>query len=202
MFSCEHAPTSVDFSPNGDFIATAHAGHTGIYLWANTDHLSPVELRSSAQKQKLPSSRPDELENGAEDILLPPEELTTSVTLSGVPRPHWANLAMLDQIKARNKAEEAIKEKEEAPFFLPMLPGLEPKFVEPPKEEATKAEEDGWQAAPGAWNDEDEDENEEFESDDSDKPDLDQPSPNVSRKLMLGPLLISSFTLPVAQSIY
>ena len=33
------------------------------------------------------------------------------ITLSGVPRPQWANLAVLDQIKSRNKATEAEKEK-------------------------------------------------------------------------------------------
>ncbi len=46
-------------------------------------------------------------------------------------------LANLDNIKKRNRPAEAPTAPEEAPFFLPTLPGLEPVFV--PEGKAGKA---------------------------------------------------------------
>ena len=43
-------------------------------------------------------------------------------------------LANLDDIKKRNRPAEAPKAPEEAPFFLPTLPGLQPVFVPEGKE--------------------------------------------------------------------
>lgn len=151
QFECEHAVTSLDFSPSGDFLASTHAAHTGVYLWANTDRLAPIELRQAA---KAAQALPGALVEDEHPELLPPE---STVRLSGVPRPHWANLAMLDQIKARNRAQEVAKDKEEAPFFLPTLPGLQPKFIAG----APAPEEPDWET--GAWQDEEGDEDEEQE---------------------------------------
>lgn len=127
----------------------------GVYLWANTDRVSPVELRASAAAA-LESSV---LQSG-EQQEMPAVDQSPCVRLSGVPRPQWANLAMLEQIKQRNRAQEAAKEKPEAPFFLPMLPGLEPKFVEP---QAAENGAEGWEGASGAWVDDDSAEEEEEE---------------------------------------
>ena len=55
------------------------------------------------------------------------------VTLSSLPKSRWSNLQNLDIIKLRNKPVEPPKAPKLAPFFLPTLPGLQPKFV--PSEE-------------------------------------------------------------------
>ena len=51
------------------------------------------------------------------------------VTLSSLPKSRWSNLLNLDVIKERNKPIEPPKQPKKAPFFLPTLPGLEPKFI-------------------------------------------------------------------------
>lgn len=85
------------------------------------------------------------------------------VTLSNAPRTRWQNLAVLDVIKARNRAKEAEKMKVEAPFFLPMLPGIEPQFAPAPAEEGKPGvSEDaadgngGWELG-NVWHDDDDD---------------------------------------------
>ena len=62
------------------------------------------------------------------------EESTTPlssglVTLSNLPKSRWNNLQNLDIIKQRNKPVEPPKQPKQAPFFLPTLPGLQPKFI-------------------------------------------------------------------------
>ena len=51
------------------------------------------------------------------------------VTLSTLPKSRWHNLQNLDIIKLRNKPIEPPKQPKQAPFFLPTLPGIEPKFI-------------------------------------------------------------------------
>jgi U3 small nucleolar RNA-associated protein 21 len=45
-FRTESIPTSLAFSPTGDFLATAHADSVGVYLWANKAQFSEVALRA------------------------------------------------------------------------------------------------------------------------------------------------------------
>ena len=52
------------------------------------------------------------------------------VTLSTLPKSRWHNLQNLDIIKQRNKPTEPPKQPKQAPFFLPILPGLKPKFIQ------------------------------------------------------------------------
>jgi U3 small nucleolar RNA-associated protein 21 len=59
-----------------------------------------------------------------------PEQLSEGLlTLSLQPKSKWTTLLNLDTIKKRNKPKEAPKAPEKAPFFLPTIAGLEPKFV-------------------------------------------------------------------------
>ena len=51
------------------------------------------------------------------------------VTLSTLSKSQWHNLQNLDIIKQRNKPVEPLKQPKQAPFFLPTLPGIEPKFI-------------------------------------------------------------------------
>ena len=50
------------------------------------------------------------------------------VTLSLLPRTKWQTLINLETITARNKPKEPPKAPEQAPFFLPTLPGTETRF--------------------------------------------------------------------------
>jgi len=147
----DRAVTGVAMSPSGDFVSTSHAGSLGIYLWANRTHFANVFLGYSAPTDatdlRLPTSSGAEearhdgqaAEEGKDlsqdqyPALM--EQLTPQlITFSTVPRPRWQTLANLDDIKKRNRPAEAPKAPEEAPFFLPTLPGLEPVFVPEGKE--------------------------------------------------------------------
>merc|ERR1711860_222308 len=61
------------------------------------------------------------------------------VTMSLLPNSRWQNLLHLDIIKQRNKPKRPPRVPKAAPFFLPTVPGLQPKFApveEEPSEEA------------------------------------------------------------------
>ena len=65
------------------------------------------------------------------------------VTLSTLPKSRWSNLQNLDIIKQRNKPIEPPKQPKQAPFFLPTLPGLQPKFVPTADDEDIPSTESG-----------------------------------------------------------
>lgn len=140
--------TSLSVSPNGEFLATAHAGDLGIYLWSNATLYSYVSLHPLPEDYKpllmdLPSVSM-EGENFAEesgedgtrelnDEIFPefqsPEQISDKlVTLSLLPQSHWRSLIHLDLIKERNKPKEPAKAPKSAPFFLPTTEGLKPSF--------------------------------------------------------------------------
>lgn len=58
-----------------------------------------------------------------------PDQLSEGLlTLSLLPRARWTTLLNLETIKARNKPKEPPKAPQAAPFFLPTVAGLEPRF--------------------------------------------------------------------------
>lgn len=67
IFKCESIATSLSFSPNGDFLATAHVDNVGIFLWANRMQFTTVSLRSISEEDAirvaLPTSTTLEEEN-------------------------------------------------------------------------------------------------------------------------------------------
>ena len=65
------------------------------------------------------------------------------VTLSTLPKSRWHNLQNLDIIKLRNKPIEPPKQPKQAPFFLPTLPGIEPKFIPAAEDEEIPSSESG-----------------------------------------------------------
>lgn len=140
-------PTSVSFSPKGDYIATTHVGELGVFLWANR-HLytnAPVlpvtdEEAEAAAVAQLPSSAIDDEDkdgkDGAESFfekhpagdaseketnlgaLQKDEPLGAHlITLSGLPKTRWQNLLHLEAIKERNKPIEAPKAPPKGVFF-------------------------------------------------------------------------------------
>ncbi|RKP01985.1 hypothetical protein CXG81DRAFT_11309, partial [Caulochytrium protostelioides] len=61
--------------------------------------------------------------------IVTPDGLTDQlIETSTLSRSHWLNLVHLEDIKARNKAKEAPKEPEKAPFFLPTVAGTAVRF--------------------------------------------------------------------------
>lgn len=142
IFKVDDVVTCLAFSPDSDFLATAHVDNVGIFLWSNRTQYSNVSLRSipddyDAQVLQLPSltgtEDSDEEEESEEEITEEKvdtvDQLADSlITMSMEPRAKWQNLLHLDTIKLRNKPKEAPKLPEKAPFFLPTLPGAKGQF--------------------------------------------------------------------------
>ncbi|CAG2106095.1 unnamed protein product [Medioppia subpectinata] len=146
---------SLSLSPTGEFLATAHSEEVGIYLWANLSLYTPITLRPLPEDfepvlLEMPVIRSDEEEdqefndlnvdsndkvneeiNDSESLAYKsPEQLGEDlITLSSLPDSRWKNLLCLDIIKKRNKPKEVVHKPENAPFFLPTVAGLEPKFA-------------------------------------------------------------------------
>ncbi|XP_068248629.1 WD repeat-containing protein 36 [Palaemon carinicauda] len=156
-FSVPVPPLSIAMSPVGDFLATLHTDHLGVYLWSNQGcfhHLSlrPIEENfkpsvislpsTAADAAQMASKEGDEIEEiGLVDLDLEddeyksPEQISEElITLAKIPTSRWLNLLSIDVIKKRNKPVEPPKVPKSAPFFLPTVPGLEFKFAAPVEE--------------------------------------------------------------------
>ncbi|XP_076844467.1 WD repeat-containing protein 36 [Brachyhypopomus gauderio] len=144
-FLVDTAAVSISFSPTGNFLASSHVDSLGIYLWSNNALCSLVSLRPLPADYEptvvmLPGTYPSQ-DNEVEDIdaeslemteYVSPEQLEKRlITLSLLPDSRWKNLIHLDTIKKRNKPKEPPKVPTAAPFFIPTIPGLIPKFALP-----------------------------------------------------------------------
>ncbi|EMD38277.1 hypothetical protein CERSUDRAFT_113446 [Gelatoporia subvermispora B] len=145
-FRTSSVATSVTFSPTNDFLATAHLDNVGIYLWANRAQYSEVSFQSVVDDEVVDVSLPsmqgvaeDEaldalsalsVQDKPQDVFVTPPQLDGDlVTLTLLPRSRWQTLLNIEVIQQRNKPKEPPKEPEKAPFFLPTLPGVEPRFT-------------------------------------------------------------------------
>ncbi|KAJ3255449.1 hypothetical protein HK103_006266 [Boothiomyces macroporosus] len=141
VFKTEQICTSLSFSPIGDFIATTHVGHVGIFLWANKSQYTHIPLKSisgdDVASLLLPTTNGVSLEDeeSSEPEIVPDEEYIPveegMITFSALPKSRWQNLLNLDSIKERNKPIEPPKQPEKAPFFLPTISGSIPTFEAP-----------------------------------------------------------------------
>ncbi|NXK38854.1 WDR36 protein, partial [Piprites chloris] len=152
-FLVDSAAVSLTMSPTGDFLASAHVDDLGIYLWSNRSLYSLVSLRPLPADYEpalvtLPSTCPvqDEDMSGEEEPCdemieyVSPEQLEEQlVTLSSLPESRWKNLLSLDVIKKKNKPREPPKVLKTAPFFIPTVPGLIPRYVPPEEEKDTQS---------------------------------------------------------------
>ncbi|KAI0086197.1 Utp21-domain-containing protein [Irpex rosettiformis] len=144
-FRTASVATSVSFSPTNDFLATSHVDSVGVYLWANRAQYSEVSFHSIPDEDivdmALPSVQGDAEEEALEalsaltvdetpkDVFTTPAQLDGDlVTLTLLPRARWQTLLNLEVIQQRNKPKEPPKPPEQAPFFLPTLPGVEHRF--------------------------------------------------------------------------
>ncbi|NXV23981.1 WDR36 protein, partial [Cepphus grylle] len=152
-FLVDSAAVSLTMSPTGDFLASTHVDDLGIYLWSNRSLYSLVSLRPLPADYEpsmvtLPSTCPvqDVDVSGDEDTCdemieyVSPEQLGEQlVTLSSLPESRWKNLLSLDVIKKKNKPREPPKVPKSAPFFIPTVPGLIPRYVAPEEENDTQS---------------------------------------------------------------
>ncbi|KAG8930201.1 hypothetical protein FRC02_004503, partial [Tulasnella sp. 418] len=142
-FRTPSVASSITFSPTGDFLATAHIDSVGVFLWANRAQYSDVSLKSINEDDVLEQSMPsvqgmaedgiDALAaltlNDPEDVYATPAQLDEELlTLTLLPRSKWQTLLNIDIIQQRNKPKEPPKAPDQAPFFLPSLPGVEQRF--------------------------------------------------------------------------
>lgn len=136
------APVAVSLSPTGDFLASAHVDSLGIYLWTNKSLCGPVGLRPlpadfQPAEEMLPGVTADKSEQEvtseeADDAYESADQLRAElVTLSLLPESRWKSLLHLDVIRRRNKPVAPPAAPASAPFFLPTLPGLMPRFSSP-----------------------------------------------------------------------
>jgi len=65
---------------------------------------------------------------GESDYVSPDQLDSDLITMSAVAQSRWQNLLDIDIIKRRNKSKQPPKVPETAPFFLPTIPSLQPRF--------------------------------------------------------------------------
>ncbi|NXE27907.1 WDR36 protein, partial [Ardeotis kori] len=152
-FLVDSAAVSLTMSPTGDFLATTHVDDLGIYLWSNRSLYSLISLRPlPADYEPCMVTRPSTCpvqdvdvsgdEETCDEMIeyVSPEQLGEQlVTLSLLPESRWKNLLSLDIIKKKNKPREPPKVPKSAPFFIPTVPGLIPRYVAPEEENDTQS---------------------------------------------------------------
>ncbi|KAF9557999.1 Utp21-domain-containing protein [Agrocybe pediades] len=155
-FRTSSVATSISFSPTNDFLATAHVDSVGVFLWANRAQYADVSFQTVHESDIFDVSLPS-VQGVAEDEALealealkasdapvdvfstPPQLDGELITLTLLPRSRWQTLLNLEVIQQRNKPKEPPKAPEQAPFFLPTLPGVETRFAVENKEPAKEA---------------------------------------------------------------
>lgn len=131
---------SLSFSPTAEFLATAHVRNVGIFLWSNRMLYSHVSLKAISKDDMipevgLPGSSVEAEKVNDDDVIVEepdyvsPDQLDSDlITMSAVAQSRWQNLLDIDIIKRRNKPKQPPTVPEAAPFFLPTIPSLQPRF--------------------------------------------------------------------------
>ncbi|KAG6885879.1 hypothetical protein C0993_008398 [Termitomyces sp. T159_Od127] len=145
-FRTPSVATSITFSPTNDFLATAHVDSVGIFLWANRAQYAEISFQTVTDDDfpnvNLPSMQGDVEDealnalnalttfvDASVDVFSTPPQLDGElITLTLLPRARWQTLLNLEVIQQRNKPKEPPKVPEQAPFFLPTLPGVDIRF--------------------------------------------------------------------------
>ncbi|KAL9875081.1 WD repeat-containing protein 36-like [Glossina fuscipes fuscipes] len=153
QFRVEKSCVSITMSPTGDFLATAHVGYLGIYLWANRTLFNRVPLHSTNPRFGAPlvedpsnlgiettkvdkavnahdliSNQEENLEQ-IDFVYLTPQQLSkNTISVSNLPALKWQNLFDLDIIKRHNRPKCPPNVIKLAPFFIPTLSGLEMEY--------------------------------------------------------------------------
>lgn len=130
IFRLESIVTFMDFSPNGQILATALNDNVGILLWSNKTlfkfvsllpiplDFEPPMLDAISDKENLPSLQDAKLQFTGYNYESPEFLANDLVTFSKVPESKWKTLMHLDIIRERNKPKQPTKQ-HLAPFFIP-----------------------------------------------------------------------------------
>ncbi|CAG9331667.1 unnamed protein product [Blepharisma stoltei] len=139
----DSAPVSLAFAPSGEFLATAHEGCLGVYLWMNKAYFQTIIIEKSPKKpRKIKGFEASKGKNiysskfiDVQQLVTQPNELPadsitqfdklpevpdhSSIKTSDIPYHRIQALYNLDDIKERNKPIKPPKKPEKVPFFLP-----------------------------------------------------------------------------------
>lgn len=153
----KNKPLSLDFSPDGRYLATVHENSLGVFLWLNKSYYTQVIINKppsaprqikgfdvskgknfySKKKIKISDLTVDPIESKAETLIqlkLPKEIDHHTLVTSNIPHSRIAALYNWDEIKERNAPVEPPKKPEKVPFFLPDSLGIFKYDPEKPKD--------------------------------------------------------------------
>lgn len=139
QFQTDTACVSMNMSPTGEILATAHVDSLGIFLWSNKTLYVKVTLKALSPSDEAPmvslpecvasKEAEEEEETVDEDEFVSPEQISQDlITLSGLSGSRWQNLLNIDLIRKKNKPKAPPKAPKAAPFFLPTVPALTLQF--------------------------------------------------------------------------
>ncbi|CCE61880.1 hypothetical protein TPHA_0B02080 [Tetrapisispora phaffii CBS 4417] len=134
----ENVATNIQFSANGEFIATSHVVGNGICLWTNKSQFKSISTRAISEDEFRNIMLPNNSASGNSNIIEGALDVSNDdeldidftnyeslsqinedlITLSVGPRNKLNTLLNLDIIKQRSKPTEAPKKPEKASFFL------------------------------------------------------------------------------------
>jgi U3 small nucleolar RNA-associated protein 21 len=117
----EHPITSLDFHPNGLYLATSHKNSVGIYLWINKLIFGKMIFKHVKEPTKLSFNdwkvhnveEEEDIEESNPEVELNEE----SIKLSGIPKQKLMHLMNLEEMRQSNKQDKD-QAKIIAPFFL------------------------------------------------------------------------------------
>ena len=132
---------AIAMSNTGEYLGATLEDQLGVTIWTNKSLFKHVATRQISEKEASVVEGPtvsgegnagmldgafEEDEGEDEDAIVAPtvDQLSSDLmSLSLIPKARWQTLLHLDLIKERNKAKEAPKLPEKAPFFLPSTTG-------------------------------------------------------------------------------
>ncbi|XP_017774873.1 PREDICTED: WD repeat-containing protein 36 [Nicrophorus vespilloides] len=130
---------SLNMSPTGDALVTAHLDHMGVFLWCNKtiyQHVSlkALDLEDEPELVRLPecrgiNSEENMTEEEIAEVYKSSEQISSDlITMSGLASSRWQNLLNINIIRSKNKGKALIAKPKAAPFFLPTVQALDFKF--------------------------------------------------------------------------
>lgn len=139
QFATTAACTSLNISPTGEALVTAHVDYKGLFLWTNRTLYTKVSLKALDPQDEAPLAALPECRQEYEEVkeymvedepeFKSPEQVSKElITLSGLSTSRWQNLLNIDVIKQKNKPKQPPKAPKAAPFFLPTVASLDFQF--------------------------------------------------------------------------
>lgn len=143
----KHKPLSLDFSPDGRYLATTHESSLGVFLWLNKSFYTQTLINKSPSSArfikgfdvskgknfyskkhiKIADILSEPVESKAENLIqlkFPKGIEHQALVTSNLPSSRIAALYNWDEIKDRNAPIEPPKKPEKVPFFLPDSLGI------------------------------------------------------------------------------